>query len=78
MVQNIIQYFSQVTDILKGAGNYFYFQKSNSFSDENITTSNTSDYSLNQQLRYLGNKTSVEFKGSCLKQDKITYIHGKK
>ena len=26
---------------------------------------------------YLGNKTRVEFNGSCLKQDKITQDHGK-
>ena len=44
-------------------------------SDENITASTTSDYSLNSQLLYLGNKTRVEFKGSYLKQDKITYTH---
>ena len=47
-------------------------------SDENTTAPTTSDYSLNPQLRYLGNKTRVEFKGSCLKQDKIVYTHGKK
>ena len=46
-------------------------------SDENITASTTSDYSLNSQLLYLGNKTRVEFNGSYLKQDKITYTHGK-
>ena len=46
-------------------------------SDENITASTTSDYSLNSQLRYLGNKTRAEFKGSYLNQDKITYTHGK-
>ena len=37
----------------------------------------TSDYSLNPQLSYLGNKTRVEFRGSCSKQDEITYSHGK-
>ena len=47
-------------------------------SDENTTAPTTSDYSLNPQLSYLGNKTRVEFKGSCLKQDKIVYTHGKK
>ena len=36
-----------------------------------------SDYKLNQQLSYFGTKTRVEFKGSCLKQDKITFNHGK-
>ena len=46
-------------------------------SDESITALTTSDYSLNPQLRYLGNKTRVEFEGSCLKQDQITYTYRK-
>ena len=46
-------------------------------SDENITARTTSDYSLDSQLSYLGTKTRVEFKGSCLKQDEIAYDHGK-
>ena len=50
--------------------------KSKELSDENIAAP-ASYYSLNPQLNYLGNKTRVEFKGSCLKQDKITYTHGK-
>ena len=45
--------------------------------DENITAPTTSDYSLNPQLSYYGTNTREEFKGSCLKQDKITYNHGK-
>ena len=45
--------------------------------DENITAPTTSDYSLNPQLSYYGTNTRVEFKGSCLKQDKITYNHRK-
>ena len=28
-------------------------------------------------LSYIGNKTRVEFKGGCLKQDKVIYDHGK-
>ena len=47
-------------------------------SDENITApATTSDYSLNPQLSCFGSKTKVEFKGRCLKVDKITYTHGK-
>ena len=46
-------------------------------SDENVTAPTTSDYSLNAQLSYIGTKTRVELKGSCLKQDKVTYDHGK-
>ena len=46
-------------------------------SDENITAPNTSNYNFNPQLSFFDTKTKVEFKGSCLKQDKITYDHGK-
>ena len=47
-------------------------------SDENITLSATTCSSLTLKLRYLGIKTRVQFKGSFLKQDKITYDYGKK
>ena len=46
-------------------------------SNENITAPTKIDYNLNPQLNYLGNKIRVEFKESGLKQDKITYTHGK-
>ena len=46
-------------------------------SDENITAPTTNDYKLNPQLIYFGTKTRVKFKGSCLKRDKVTYIHRK-
>ena len=46
-------------------------------SDENITAPNTSNYNFNPQLSFFDTKIKVEFKGSCLKQDKITYDHGK-
>ena len=46
-------------------------------SDEYITAPTTSDYSLNPELSYFSTKTRIEFKGSCLKQDKMTYTHGK-
>ena len=46
-------------------------------SDKNITALTTSDYKHNPQLSYFDTKTWVEFRGSCLKQDKITFNHGK-
>ena len=60
-----------------GTSNYIYFWKSKRLSDENITGPNTSDSNFNSQLSYLGTKSKVEFKGSFLKQDKITYDHEK-
>ena len=73
--QPMYRYFKRISSI--GTGNYIYFLKYKGLSDENVTAPNTSDYSLNSQLSYLGTKTRVGFKGSCLKQDKITYVHGK-
>ena len=58
--------------------NYISSWKSKGLSDENITAPNTSDNKLNPQLSYFGIKTRVEFKGSCLKQNKVTFNHGKK
>ena len=69
------QYFKRVIGV--GIGNYIYFWKSNCLSDKNITAPTTSDFNLNPQLNYLGTKTKVGFNESCLKQDKITYDHGK-
>ena len=39
--------------------------------------SSTSDNILAPALSYIGNEKSVKFVGSCLKQDKITFTHGK-
>ena len=37
----------------------------------------TSDKSLTPAVSYYGTKTTVKFIGSCLKQPKISYTHGK-
>ena len=71
--QPMHRYFKRVVGV--GTGNYINFWKSKGLSDENITVPATNDYSLNPQLSYPGNKTRVEFKTNCLKQDKITYNH---
>ena len=39
--------------------------------------STTSDNSLTPALSYYGTKTRVKFTGSCLKQPKVSYTHGK-
>ena len=51
--------------------------KSKGLSDEIIKPPNTSDNSLAPALSYIANKTRVKFDGSCLKQDKIRFTHGK-
>ena len=51
--------------------------KSKGLSVETIKPPATSDNSLTQVLNYYGTKTIVKFTGSCLKQLKISYTHGK-
>ena len=51
--------------------------KSKGLSAESIKPPTTSDYSLTPLLNYYGTKTRVKFTGSCLKQPKILYTHGK-
>ena len=46
-------------------------------SDENVTAPTTSDYCIILQPSYLDTKARLEFRGNCLKQDKITFNHGK-
>ena len=47
-------------------------------SDEKINSIKTPDYRNTPKLNYYGTKTRVwKFNGSCSKQDKITYTHGK-
>ena len=45
--------------------------------DENITATTTSHYKLNPKLSYFGTKTRLDFRRSCLKQDKTIFNHGK-
>ena len=56
---------------------YISSWKSKRLSDENITAPTTRDYKLNLQLSCFSTKTRVDFRGGCLKQDKITFNHGK-
>ena len=51
--------------------------KSKGLSAESIRPPKTSDNSLIPILNYYGTKTRVKFTGSCLKQPKVSYTHGK-
>ena len=51
--------------------------KSKGLSAESIKPPTTFDNSLTPALSYYGTKTRVKFTGSCLKQSKISYTHGK-
>ena len=46
-------------------------------SDESVKPSSTSTNIFNHSLDFVGTKTRVKFKGSCLQQDKITFNCGK-
>ena len=46
-------------------------------SDKRINSTKTPDYGITPKLNYYGTKTRVEFNGSCLKQDSVTFNHGK-
>ena len=46
-------------------------------SDERISSIKTPDYGITPKLNYYGTETRVEFNGSCLKQDKVTFDHRK-
>ena len=46
-------------------------------SEEKINSIKTSYYSITPILSYYGTEARVEFNGSCLKQDEITFNHGK-
>ena len=46
-------------------------------SDENIAAPSAPNNFLNHSLEYLGTKLRARFSGSCLKQNAITYNHGK-
>ena len=56
---------------------YFPSKKSKGLSAGNITPHTTSDNSIAPVLSYYGTKTRVKFNGSCLKQSKPSYTHGK-
>ena len=56
---------------------YISSWKSKGLFAESIKPPTTSDNSLTPALSYYGTKTRVKFTGSCLKQSKISYTHGK-
>ena len=72
--QPIVRYF-KVNTITNT--DYVSSWKSKGLSAETIKPPTTSDNSLTPELNYYGTKTRVKFTGSCLKQSKISYTHGK-
>ena len=57
--------------------NYVLSRQSKGLSDETIKPPATSNNGLSLKVSYCGAKARLEFRGSCLKQDKSTFNHGK-
>ena len=72
--QPMYRYFKKIAGV--GSGNYIYFWKSKGLSDERLDSITASNHKISPELRFYDTKTRVEFNGSCLKQDKVTYSHG--
>ena len=70
--QPINRYFKIITNT-----KYISSWQSKGLSDETIKPPATSDNSLTPLIDYRINKIRVKFTGSCLKQPKISYTHGK-
>ena len=73
--QSMYRYFRRI--IGAGSGNYIYFWKSIGLSDERLNSNTAFNYKITPELNYYGTKIKVEFNGSCLQQDEVTYNPGK-
>ena len=79
-VQNylVFQPFKKYFKVIHNAKTkYISSWQSKGLSDEILKPPTTSDNSLDPKVSYYGTKTRLGFRGSCLKQDKITFNHGK-
>ena len=72
--QPLNKYFKVITN---ASIKYISSWQSKGLSDESIKLPVTSDYKFNPKVNYHGTKTRLQSRGSCLKQDKITFNHGK-
>ena len=72
--QPMYKYFKRIAGV--GSNNYILFWKSKGLSDEKLDSITASNYKITPELSFYGTKSKVEFNGSCLKQDKVTYNHG--
>ena len=59
------------------ANNHILSWKSKGLPDDGIKSPSAPNSFLDPSLDYLDHKIRVKFSGSCLKQDKLTYTHGK-
>ena len=69
------RYFKIIAGV--GNGRYIHYWQSKGFSNERTNSITASNYSVTPCFDYYGTRTRVEFSGSCLKQDKVTFNHEK-
>ena len=69
------RYFKQVAGV--GNDNWIYYWQSKGLPDETINSVKTSNHNITPNLDCYGTKTRVEYNGSCLKQDSVTFNHKK-
>ena len=69
--QPIHKYFKGIA-----GGDYIYSWKCKGLSDERLNYITTSNHKITPELNFYGTKTRVEFSGSSLRQDKVTYCRG--
>ena len=78
LFQPMYRYFKRIAGV--GNDSYIYYWQSKGLSDEKINSIKTSNHSSTPNLDYYGTKTRVDLEklfGSCLKQDSVTFHHGK-
>ena len=73
--QPICKYFKKIGGV--GNGSYIYYWQPKGLSDEKINFIKTPNHSITPNLNYYGTIKRVELNGSCLKQDKVIFNHGK-
>ena len=67
------RYFKQIAGVSRG--DCVYYWKCKGLSDERINSIKMSTHIITANLSYSGTRTRVEFNGSCLKQNKVTFNH---
>ena len=69
------RYFKMIAGVGNDSSIYYWISKG--LSDEKVNSVKTPNHSINLNLDYYGTKTRVQFNGSCLRQDSVTFNHGK-
>ena len=77
MAHKIGQYFNQYIKTASDNPSIILSWKSKELSDESIKAHTASNKFLNPSLDFAGTKARIRFSGHCLKQEKITFNHGK-